>query len=268
MGVYAIGDIQGCFDQLMLLLAKVDFDPGKDRLWLAGDLVNRGPDSLKTLDFVRGLGHRAVSVLGNHDLHLLAVAAGTRPLRESDTFTDVLAAPDREDLLRWLRHRPVLHHDPQFNLTMIHGGLVPQWDLSTAVASARELEGVLRGDDYHLFFKEMYGNKPDCWHDSLSGWSRLRFITNVFTRLRYCDEEGGLYLEENGPPGSQGPGCLPWFAVKGRLSREMNIICGHWSTLGPFQGSGVHCLDSGCVWGRSLTALDLEDGMKMISVPC
>jgi len=268
MGVYAIGDIQGCYDQLMLLLGRVDFEPSRDRLWLAGALVNRGPDSLKTIRFIRGLGDRAITVLGNHDLHLLAVAAGKRPLRDSDTFDDVISSPDGDDLLNWLRHQPLLHHDPQLGMTMVHAGLVPQWDLTLAMACARQLEEVLQGDNWQDFLVEMYGNKPDCWSASLSGWSRLRFITNVFTRLRFCDEKGRLFLGENGPPGSQQPGCIPWFEVADRRSRGMNIICGHWSTLGPYQVKGIHCLDSGCVWGRSLTAMNIKNGMKMTSIPC
>ena len=258
MAVFAIGDLQGCHDELMQLLERIRFDPAEDTLWFTGDLVNRGPRSLEVLRYVRELGKHAVCVLGNHDLHLLAVAAGTARSKSGDTLDAVLSAPDRDELLHWLRHRPLLHHDAALGYTLIHAGLPPQWDLGTAKACARELEAVLRGDGHHEFFRHMYGNEPRLWSPSLTGVERLRFIVNCYTRMRYCDAEGGLDLKVKGAPGSQSPGLLPWFEMPGRLSRELHILFGHWSTVGEIRDRNVHALDTGCVWGGRLTALRLD----------
>ena len=260
MATYAIGDIQGCFDELLALLDRLDFRPGPDRLWFTGDLVNRGPKSLQTLRFVESLGEHAVTVLGNHDLHLLAVARGRARPNRHDSLDDVLEARDRDELMDWLRHRPMLHHDAGLGYTLIHAGLPPQWDLATARACAREVEEVLRGDDCDAFLDVMYGNKPRQWSEDLAGWDRLRFITNCFTRLRYCDAGGGLHMKPKGAPGTQPEGLLPWFEAPGRKSRELNIVFGHWSTLGLRSGNGIHALDTGCLWGGQLTALCLETG--------
>ncbi|HEX23187.1 MAG TPA: symmetrical bis(5'-nucleosyl)-tetraphosphatase, partial [Chromatiales bacterium] len=232
MAIYAIGDIQGCFDELQALLAMCRFDPAVDRLWFTGDLVNRGPDSLKVLRFVRGLGEGAITVLGNHDLHLLAVAEGLGKLHKPDTLQAILDAPDRDELLHWLRQQPLLYHDADLNAALVHAGLPPQWDLREARAYSVEVETVLRGDDYREFFTHMYGDKPRRWAMGLTGWDRLRFIVNCFTRLRFCRADGELCLKAKGEPGTQPAGCVPWFQAPGRRSTQTQIIFGHWSTLG------------------------------------
>jgi bis(5'-nucleosyl)-tetraphosphatase (symmetrical) len=268
VAVYAIGDVQGCYDALRRLLDDLDFDPGRDRLWLAGDLVNRGPQSLEVLRFVRGLGEAAVSVLGNHDLNLLAVAHGERARKRKDTLEPVLTAPDRDDLLDWLRHRPLLHHDPSLNYTLVHAGLPPQWGLAEARDRAAELEAVLRGERFADLLHHMYGNTPDRWCQGLAGWERLRFITNCFTRMRYVSPCGRLELRSSGPPGTQPHPYLPWFQVPGRASAGLRIVFGHWSTLGPLTRNGVYALDSGCIWGGALTALRLTDAPRLFQYPC
>jgi len=258
MAVFAIGDVQGCYDDLRRLLERLNFNPTDDTLWFTGDLVNRGPKSLEVLRFVKNLGERAVSVLGNHDLHLLALAVGIDKPKSTDTLEAVLAVSDRDELLDWLRHRPLLHQDETLGYTLIHAGLPPQWDSATAQSCANELEYVLRGHDYLEFFKHMYGNRPDRWSSSLQGIERLRFIVNCFTRLRYCTPEGGLDLTFKGAPGTQPRGLLPWFMVPGRASAELHILFGHWSTLGEVKGHNVYPLDTGCVWGGKLSALRLD----------
>ncbi len=258
MAIYAIGDVQGCFDELQVLLETVKFDVGRDTLWFAGDLVNRGPKSLEVLRFVKSLGDRAVTVLGNHDLHLLAVAQGHERYHRKDTFDDVLAAADRAEIVDWLRNRPLLHHDAALGLTLVHAGLPPQWDLTLAMACAAEVEAVLEGSDYSAYLEHMYGNEPGRWSENLTGQNRLRFITNCFTRLRFCDAQGNLALEEKGPPGSASAPYLPWFAVPGRRSANLDIVFGHWSTLGTRNDRGIYPLDTGCLWGGSLTALRLD----------
>jgi len=267
MAVYAIGDVQGCFDELQALLDLIDFEPGRDRLWFAGDLVNRGPRSLETLRFVRSLG--AVSVLGNHDLHLLAAASIPGRLKRKDTLQQIIDAPDAHELLDWLRHRPLLHYDETLGYTLIHAGLPPQWDLEAARACAGEVEAVLRSDGYVDFLNAMYGNEPNLWNPALAGPERLRFITNCFTRLRYCDAEGRLALDEKGPPGRQPEYLKPWFEWKERKSRNINIVFGHWSTLGAHDAPGIHALDTGCLWGGQLTALRLGTAnTERIEYPC
>ncbi|HED18265.1 MAG TPA: symmetrical bis(5'-nucleosyl)-tetraphosphatase [Gammaproteobacteria bacterium] len=256
MPVYAVGDIQGCFNELKGLLDRINFDPRQDKLWLAGDLVNRGPDSLETLRFLHRLN--VVTVLGNHDLHLLASAHIPEYRKHKDTLEQVMQAPDGPELLAWLRHQPLLHHDTETGFTLIHAGLPPQWNLDKARDCAAEVEQVLRGKNYVEFFKVMYGNQPAQWSDRLQGWDRLRFITNCLTRLRYCDTHGRLALEEKGPPGSQPRHLKPWFEWTQRKSRDMNILFGHWSTLGAYDEAGIHSLDTGCLWGGTLTALRLD----------
>ena len=268
MAVYAIGDIQGCYDELMSLLELIRFDPAKDQLWFTGDLVNRGPASLQVLRVVRELGDSTVTVLGNHDLHLLAVAAGSAPFHKSDTLDEILAAPDREELLTWLRQQPLMHHDAALNYTLVHAGLPPQWDLATAQSKAKEVEVVLRGDDYEEFFRHMYGNQPDVWRDDLVGWDRLRFITNSFTRLRYCDTLGRFDFKSKGEPGTQPEGYMPWFEVPGRRSKDLRIVFGHWSTLGLQRGKNIVSLDTGCLWGEQLTAMRLSGDDAVFCVQC
>ena len=260
MATYAIGDIQGCFEPLQALLKKFDFDPQKDKLWFTGDLVNRGPQSLETLRYVKDLGNAAITVLGNHDLHLLAVSEGHQKFQhDSDTLKPILQADDRDELLCWLRHQPLLHHDATLNLSMIHAGLPPQWDLAQAQTAAAEVESVLRGEDYLDFFNHMYGNLPEVWDEKHQGHDRLRFIVNCFTRLRFCTTKGKLALSAKGAPGTQPQGLLPWFQIPERASRDASIIFGHWSTLGLHLNDNVVSLDTGCLWGGELTALRLED---------
>ena len=271
MATYAVGDIQGCHRALLKLLETAGFGD-RDVLWLTGDLVNRGPDSLAVLRFVRDLGERAVAVLGNHDLHLLAAAAAPdHRLRPKDTLAPVLAAPDGADLLDWLRHRPVLHHDAGLDFTMVHAGLPPDWSIAEARARARELEAALAGPGYPEYLRTMYGDEPRRWRDDLEGPARLRFITNVFTRMRYWHPDTGLWLGDKGPPGTQPEGVVPWFALPGRASRGARIVFGHWSTLqlhGPVSPAHqVHPLDTGCLWGGRLTALRLED-LTHFSIDC
>lgn len=269
MAVYAIGDVQGCYAPLQQLLVRLNFDPARDRLWFTGDLVNRGPQSLEVLRFVRGLGERAICVLGNHDLHLLALATETARPGKRDTLDEILRAPDSDELLAWLRSRPLLHHDAALGCTLVHAGLLPPWDLAQAQRLAREAEAVLGGDSYVEFFHHMYGDLPDHWNENLHGFDRLRVIVNAFTRLRYCDLDGNMDLRPKGPPGSQPPDLLPWFQVPGRRSHGLNIIFGHWSALGLWRGDGVIGLDSGCVWDRSLTAVRLAAGaLEFFSVKC
>ncbi|MBS1213034.1 MAG: diadenosine tetraphosphatase [Proteobacteria bacterium] len=267
MATYAIGDLQGCFAELQCLLERIDFDPGRDRLWFTGDLVNRGPQSLETLRYIKGLGPAAVSVLGNHDLHLLAVASGISRTKHKDTFGAILSADDRDELLHWLRHRPLLHCEGGFYL--IHAGLPPQWDMETAAERAHEVEDVLRGPNWRELLARMYGNEPAVWSAELAGFDRLRFITNCFTRMRYCDERGALEFHEKCRPGSQKEGLFPWFQAPGRRSAGARIIFGHWSTLGFHAENGCVGLDTGCLWGGELTALRLDgEKTERIAVSC
>ncbi|MCW8839497.1 MAG: symmetrical bis(5'-nucleosyl)-tetraphosphatase [Gammaproteobacteria bacterium] len=268
MATYAIGDIQGCFDELQQLLQQLNFDPVMDRLWFTGDLVNRGPKSLETLRFVRALGDSAITVLGNHDLHLLAVWQNRqRHLKSNDSLAAIFRADDGDELMEWLRQCPLMHFDAGMNMAMVHAGLPPQWDRDQALACATEVEAVLRGPKFHEFLGHMYGNKPALWSDNLSGWDRMRFIVNCFTRLRFCTHDGKLDFLHKGIPGSGEHDYLPWFALPQRKSRDLPIVFGHWSTLGLYQQDNVHAIDTGCLWGGRLTALELESG-SVHSLPC
>ena len=270
MAIYAIGDLQGCHDEFCRLLDKIAFDPSHDTLWLVGDLVNRGPKSLETLRLVKSLGKSVITVLGNHDLHLLACAEGIKQTQDT-SMQAILDADDRDDLLYWLRQQPLLHHDTQLGYTLVHAGLPPQWDLSIAQACANELETVLRSERYHDFLHHMYGDEPAIWSATLTGWPRLRFISNAFTRLRYCDVEGRLDLQEKGTPGKQAAGILPWFDVPQRCNRDLKIIFGHWSTLSltKIKTENVFPLDTGCVWGLRLTAMQIDaEKANYHWVPC
>lgn len=273
MTTYAIGDVQGCYDELQALLDELKFDFRQDTLWLTGDLVNRGPRSVEVLRFVKSLGECAVTVLGNHDLHLLAVAYGHQSLKKDDSLTPVLEASDRDELLDWVRTRPLLHHDEIRNITLIHAGVAPQWTLRDAIACAREVETVLRSDNFNEFLANMYGNEPDRWDPELKRWDRLRIIVNCFTRLRYVNGNGKLKLKAKGAPGTQVQGSTPWFQAPGRHTREDKLLFGHWSTLGFYVGDNVIGLDSGCLWGGRLTAVNIDEvvsGSRIvpISVPC
>ncbi|WP_428634087.1 symmetrical bis(5'-nucleosyl)-tetraphosphatase [Sedimenticola sp.] len=271
MALFAIGDVQGCYKDLQRLLKLIKYSPDRDSLWFAGDLVNRGPDSLKTLRFVKGLGEGATVVLGNHDLHLLALSQGNLKQADKDhTLRDILKAKDRDDLLEWLRHRPLMHHCAEREYSLIHAGLPPQWDLPTAQQCAKEVEAILRGDQFPTFCQQMYGNEPSRWSDTLQGMERHRFIINCFTRLRFCDVQGNLALKEKRAPGNQAPDFFPWFAIPNRATRDHRILFGHWSTLGYHSSHNTWCLDSGCLWGGKLTALQLrrEKPPKPLQVSC
>ena len=259
MARYAIGDIQGCLAAFRALLRRLEFDPLLDELWLTGDLVNRGPDSVETLRYVRDLGPCVTVVLGNHDLHLLAVAAGSAKLRRRDTLSSVLAAMDRADLLDWLRSQPLFVLDAHNDTALVHAGLYPNWSVGKAVKLAGEVQAVLRGSDYLRFLGQMYGDTPTRWHDDLSGNKRLRFITNVFTRIRYCSADGTeLDFQSKLGPAESPPGLVPWFQCTTRRARSTRVVFGHWSTLGLWDADNVIGLDTGCVWGGKLSAVQLD----------
>jgi bis(5'-nucleosyl)-tetraphosphatase (symmetrical) len=247
------------------LLDRCGFDPAADRLWLVGDLVNRGPDSLACLRFVRGLGASAVTVLGNHDLHLICRAHGAQGPRRRDTLDEVLAAPDRDELIDWLCHRPLMHVEGGYAL--LHAGLLPQWSVERACALAAEVEAQLRGRGLLPLLEHMYGDEPVRWDEALTGFDRLRVIINAMTRLRVCAADGSMMLAFKGEPGESAGAARPWFDYPGRLSASHAIVCGHWSALGVKLRPDLLSLDSGCVWGRALTALRLED-RSLHSVQC
>jgi bis(5'-nucleosyl)-tetraphosphatase (symmetrical) len=258
MALYAIGDVQGCDAELGRLLHALRFSPDRDRLWLVGDLVNRGPASLQVLRRVRALGDAASVTLGNHDLHLLALAHGFGRQKRDDTLSDILSAPDRDSLIDWLVQRPLCVEDRALNLCMLHAGLSPQWDMPTARRCAREFEQALRREPSTVFEK-MYGDQPDRWDESLKGAERLRYIVNCFTRLRYVNAEGRLELNAKGSPKKTQRGSLiPWYEAREARWRGTRLVVGHWSTLGFFRNDDVTALDTGCVWGGSLTALRLD----------
>lgn len=265
MAIYAIGDIQGCHTEFLRLLEQIRFDPAGDKLWLVGDLVNRGPDSLQVLRFVKSLGDSAITVLGNHDLHLLAVAEGAAELHRSDTLDEVLGASDRDELLAWLRRQRLIHAENGY--VLVHAGLLPQWSVRQAVSLAHEVENVLRGDDYAIFFARMYGNTPHSWDEELGGYKRLRVITNAFTRMRICTPQGEMEFKFKGEVGHVPTGYLPWFDVPERKSGDATVIFGHWSALGLKATSNVIALDTGCLWGGPMTAIRLED-RQLFQVSC
>ncbi|MBN1378303.1 MAG: symmetrical bis(5'-nucleosyl)-tetraphosphatase [Gammaproteobacteria bacterium] len=258
MAIYAIGDLQGCYDELQQLLERIEFDRNKDRLWFVGDVVNRGPQSLECLRFVASLGKSAITVLGNHDLCLIASSLNVRKSNSKDTLDALLLAPDCDELLFWLRQQPLFYRDDTLGFCMVHAGLIPQWTVDDAEKLAQEVSEVISGPDSAEFFTAMYGNQPDRWNDSLNGMDRLRFIVNVLTRIRYCTAEGLLDFECKGPPGSQSANLIPWYEVKNRRSANNKIIAGHWSTLGRLEKNNVFALDTGCVWGGQLTAMRLD----------
>jgi bis(5'-nucleosyl)-tetraphosphatase (symmetrical) len=262
---YAIGDVQGCDEELGTLLERLKFSPDRDRLWFVGDLVNRGPASLAVLRRVRALGDNAAVVLGNHDLHLLAVAYGARPRRRADTLDEVLAAPDREALLEWLITRPLACAEGRD--LMVHAGLVPQWSAALTLALAREVSDALRHGPRALF-EQMYGDEPDRWREDLAGAARLRFAINVLTRLRVCTADGRVDLSVKGEPPPPPSPLRPWFEHRTRASRDARVIFGHWSALGLVRSPGLVGLDTGCVWGGRLSAVNLDAERPALWVPC
>jgi len=266
MSIYAIGDIQGCYDDLLRLLDTIKFDDHADQIWFAGDLVNRGPKSLETLRFVKSLGDVAITVLGNHDLHLIASAFNQRNPRKKDTLSPVLQAPDRDELLHWLRHRPLFYYNDDFCL--LHAGLPPQWGFSKTKKMALKAEKVIQGSKHLEFFQVMYGDSPSKWSSQLKGMDKIRFIVNCFTRMRYCEANGRLDFKYNGAPGSQPSHLLPWFKVPDRKSTHLKIVFGHWSTLGYYHGHNCYAIDTGCLWGGQLTALKLGKKVQRISLDC
>ncbi len=271
MSTYAIGDVQGCYAEFIQLLDEINFNEQNDILWFVGDLVNRGPDSLKTLQFIKSLGNNAKVVLGNHDFHLLAIANNIRKPHKKDTLDEVINADDASELLTWLRQRPLHFHDSELKFTMVHAGLPPQWSLQEAKELASETESLIRSQQFDEFLNHMYGNQPDSWSSSLTGNERYRFIINCFTRIRYVDQNGRIDMDEKGAPGSQADSLLPWYKIKNRKTMTDKIIFGHWSTIHlgnekNFSQYNVYPLDTGCLWGGELTAMRLEDE-KLLSVP-
>jgi len=260
MATYAIGDVQGCYESLQCLLEKIAFNPDLDTLWLVGDLINRGPDSLATLRYLYSIRHSVEFVLGNHDLHFLAVAFGTRKLGDNDTLNTLLTAPDRQELIDWLIQGKLIHTNEALGFTMVHAGIPPIWSLHQAQAHAREVEAVLQSRYARDFFANMYSNQPNKWKNKLIGVERLRLITNYFTRMRFCTEDGMLELETKESSGSAPLGFSPWFSFPQRKTFNDKIIFGHWAALeGKANTPNIYALDTGCVWGGSLTALRLED---------
>lgn len=269
MATWAIGDLQGCYGPTQRLLEKIRFDPAQDRLWFCGDLVNRGGESLETLRLVHSLREQCEVVLGNHDLSLLAISERSPDdqRKVNPDLQRILFAEDREPLIDWLRHRPLVHSDRELGWMMIHAGLAPKWTTVHAEKHAREVEHRLRSDSRRKLLRNMYGDYPP-WSPALRGVERERAIINIFTRLRYCSPRGRIAFNEKGAPGTQAPGLYPWYEVPGRSERDLKIVCGHWSTLGLFIGHGVHAIDTGAVWGGKLTALQLDaEGLHLVQVP-
>ena len=269
MAVWAIGDLQGCYGVTQRLLEKIRFDPAQDRLWFCGDLVNRGGESLETLRLVHSLREHSVVVLGNHDLSLLAISErSTDDQRKvNQDLQRILFADDRDTLIDWLRHRPLLHSDRALGWMMIHAGLAPKWTTGHAEKHAQEIERRLRSDGRRKLLRNMYGDYP-AWSPALRGVERERAIINIFTRMRYCSTRGRIAFNEKGAPGTQVSGLYPWYEVPGRVERDLKIVCGHWSTLGLFIGHGVHAIDTGAVWGGKLSALQLDtDELRLVQVP-
>lgn len=260
MATYAIGDIQGCLEPLQCLLKKISFDPHRDKLWLAGDIINRGPDSLATLRFLYSIRDSITLVLGNHDLHFIAVYYGLRKAGKNDTLDQLLIAPDRADLVYWLRQQKLVHHDSILGFTMVHAGIPPQWTLAEALARSREVEQVLQSNAPELLLENMYGNSPAVWSENLRATERLLVITNYFTRMRFCSATGEVELQTKENADAAPQGFAPWFSFSERKMCNEKIIFGHWAALeGRANTKNIYALDTGCVWGGALTALRLED---------
>lgn len=269
MSTYVIGDLQGCFQELKNLLKKIDFDTQRDALWLVGDLVNRGPNSLATLRFLHQLNPAPMITLGNHDLYLLKAFYTQTPLSEKSTLQEVLDAPDAKILCDWLRQQKMLHVDQDHKAIMSHAGISPEWDFQTAVQCAEEVEHVLQSDQYITFLENLYGNEPAQWDPLLTGWDRLRYSVNALTRMRFCSPQGQLLFEDAGPPSEEKTkqGLIPWFRSLPDSFSEYTIVFGHWAALrGQCDVENIHATDTGCAWGESLTALRLEDQQRF-SVP-
>lgn len=266
MSTYAIGDVQGCYDELMSLLDVINFDETKDNLWFAGDLVNRGENSLDVLRFIKNLGSNQKTVLGNHDLHLLAVASKCQKFRSDDTIQDVVNAPDSDELLYWLRHQELMYHDIDLDFVLVHAGISPEWDLELAKKCARFVEDILQSDGYTEMLPHLYGDLPVSWSHCLEKWEKCRFITNAFARMRYCNRLGHLNLTEKSTIGTQSETLYPWFEVPTRRTISPNIVFGHWAALnGITNHPKTFAVDTGCAWGHRLTAMRLED-QKRFSV--
>lgn len=263
MSIYAIGDIQGCYTALQKLLQKIDFDPSKDKLWFTGDLVNRGSKSLEVLRFVKNLGEQQQTVLGNHDLHLLAVAETGLAMHAKDTLSDILKADDCEELLSWLRHQAVMVEDQALGFMMVHAGVAPQWDITLARQCARELEAIIQGNNYRQFLEEIRHRHPLLWRDDLQGWERYSFLFHAFMQIRFCDQLGQLNFDYKCNIGDQPAHLLPWFQHPQRKTQQQKIIFGHWAALqGVSNEKNCFALDTGCVWGRQLTAMRLSDQQR------
>lgn len=269
MATYAIGDLQGCYDPFRRLLDKLTFDPARDKIWLTGDLVNRGPKSLKTLRFVKSLGGSAVTVLGNHDLHLLALANDVTYSEERfDSMWKILGADDGDELIDWLRFRPLAHHNKKLNTLMVHAGVPPQWTVKKTLRRAAEVETALREDDYRQFLKRMHGARPNRWSGDLRGHRRLRVIVNALTRMRMINKDGRLNFTHKGPPENARKGLIPWFEAKDAKWRGTRIVFGHWSALGLIVQDDLIGVDTGCVWGRQLTAVRLDKKPDVVEIRC
>ena len=265
MATYAVGDIQGCYAEFAALLDEVTFDKRRDALWLLGDLINRGPDSLAVMECVMGLGDRVTTVLGNHDLHFLAIWYGGHPVRSTDTFTDLLAAPEASAAAEWLRRQPFFHHDPSLGCAMVHAGLAPDWSFADAQAASDELMGVLQGPDYKAYFRDLYGDRPNKLNRDLTGMDRWRILTNCFTRMRLIDAQGALNFSHKGALSEAPADCRPWYELTNGIPAGQRLVFGHWAALEGHTGQrNVIALDTGCVWGRSLTALCLENGERVV----
>ncbi len=276
MTTYVIGDLQGCYDELQALLKHIDYQPKQDFLWFAGDLVNRGPKSLECLQFVKQLEQQgqAKTVLGNHDLHLLAAYAGFEKfVSKSDTLQEILHAPEVDELIHWLRQQPLMLKHPIYNSVMVHAGIPPQWSIKAALNHAKEVENLLQREDWkNSLVNHLFGNTPNAWQETLLGWDRARYILNAFTRMRYCDANGALEFSLKSAPESdqkrqEAFPFKPWFVLPNRKNKDCEIFFGHWSTLGDIDAYQVHSTDSGCLWGGKLTAYALENKQRF-SIPC
>ncbi len=265
MATYVVGDIQGCCTEFRQLLEQIRFDQAADNLWLVGDLVNRGPDSLGVLRLVKSLGDTAITVLGNHDLHLLAVAEGVAEQNRNDTLHEVLSAPDRDELLAWLCTRRMLHVEGEW--VLVHAGLLPGWTVAQAQRLAHEVEAALSGGNRLQFLARMYGNHPNRWDESLAGYKRLRVITNALTRMRICTARGEMEFKFKGAEKDIPAGYMAWFNVPGRANADATVVCGHWSALGLKVDRRIIVLDTGCLWGGALSAIRMED-RKLFQIPC